>query len=405
MIETYRDDSLSAALRPDSADELANVIRQANNEGRSFEIVGGGSKRSFGDRVHSERQIHTSYLTGIELYEPDELVIKAAAGTPLATINAVLGEHNQFLPFEPPEFSGLFGERVGQSTIGGVICCNLSGPRRILSGSARDSVLGIEAINGQGERFKAGGRTIKNVTGFDISRLVAGSFGTLAVLTSITLKVLPMPQREMTLLVSDLSDHDAIECMSVLLRLPYEISGAAHVGGARTGKRITALRIDGFSGSVSGRADELVKRLQAHGVVEKLEGEESRRFWTSIRNLSDFSSDPQGCIWRLALPCEQAVSTVELLDCPAIYEWGGGRVFVRTSVEKTRSQAHMLRSRIAAIGGNASLLRAPLDVRSALGTFQARSAHVNRLTERVREAFDPNQVLNPGKLASLGART
>ncbi|MGF6769983.1 glycolate oxidase FAD binding subunit [Paraburkholderia sp. GAS199] len=403
MIESYREVSPQRTVRPDSADELAQIVSEANEAGESFEIVGGATKRSFGDAVRSERRIEMSALSGIELYEPDELVIKAAAGTALATIDAALAEHGQFLPFDPPDYAALYGAPDGASTLGGVIGSNLSGPRRILSGSARDAVLGIEAINGRGERFKAGGRTIKNVTGFDISRLMAGSFGTLAILTSVTLKVLPVPQSELTLRVANLPDHDAIVCLSALLGLPFEISAAAHLGGAHAGARTTAVRIDGFTGSVAGRAEAIGKRLQTYGAVEKLEGEESRKFWRSVRDLTDFSADTQTCIWRLALPCDKAAAIVDMLESPALYDWGGSRVFVRTSADEALAHGQTLRSRIAASGGTASLLRAPLEVRQTLGTFQPRSATLNRLNGNVRAAFDPNAVLNPGKLASLDA--
>jgi glycolate oxidase FAD binding subunit len=392
-------------FRPANVAGVVDVITDANAAARSLEIFGGGTKRSFGDHVRADALLDMSGLTGIEMYEPEELVIKVRAGTPMSLLRSALAEHKQNFAFEPPDYAALFGNADAIDTIGGIVACNLSGPRRVLGGAARDSVLGIEGVNGRGEAFHSGGRTVKNVTGFDIPRLMTGSFGVLAALTSITLKVHPAAQYESTLVASELDDSVALRTMSELLQLPFEISAAAHLGGERSPASVTAsmtaIRIEGFRESVMAREAEIEKRLRAYTGVRKLGTDESRHFWASLKDLSAFTGDNDACIWRLSLPCGQAASVAKSLGGPAIYDWGGSRVFVQSRAENMQSQADALRKRIAAAGGSASLLRATPDVRSQAGTFQPRHGALREVGERLRRAFDPNGVLNPGKLASL----
>jgi glycolate oxidase FAD binding subunit len=388
-------------FRPINVAEVAGIITDANAAGRSLEIVGGATKRSFGDHVCADALLDMSGLTGIEMYEPEELVIKVRAGTSMSLLRSVLAEHNQHLAFEPPDYAALFGNVDARDTIGGIVACNLSGPRRVLAGAVRDSVLGIEGVNGRGEAFHSGGRTVKNVTGFDIPRLMTGSFGVLAALTSITLKVHPAPQCESTLVMSELDDSVALRTMSDLLRLPFEISAAARLGGERSSASVTVIRIDGFRESVMAREAEIEKRLPAHTEVKKLAADESRRFWSSLKDLSEFTGHNDACIWRLSLPCDRAASIAKSLDGPAIYDWGGSQVFVQTRVENMQLQADGLRKRIVEAGGRAILLRATPEMRRQVGTFQPRHGALREVGERLRRAFDPNGVLNPGKLESL----
>jgi glycolate oxidase FAD binding subunit len=319
----------------------------------------------------------------------------------MSLLRSALGEHNQNFAFEPPDYAALFGNVDATDTIGGIVACNLSGPRRVLAGSTRASVLGIEGVNGRGEAFHSGGRTVKNVTGFDIPRLMTGSFGVLAALTSITLKVHPAPQYESTLVVSELDDSVALRTISDLLQLPFEISAAAHLGGERSSASVTAIRIDGFRESVMAREAEIEKRLRAYTEVKKLRTDESCHFWASLKDLSAFTGEDDACIWQLWLPCTHAASVAKGLGGPAIYDWGGSRVFVQSRAENMQSQADSLRKQIAEAGGSASLLRATSDVRRQVGTFQPRHGALREVGERLRCAFDPNGVLNPGKLASL----
>ncbi|MFL9897943.1 glycolate oxidase subunit GlcE [Paraburkholderia fungorum] len=387
-------------VRPKNTDELVQIILEANTSGQPFEIVGGGTKRSFGDPVKADAVLDMSGLSGIEFYEPEELVIKVRAGTPVSAVREALAANAQHLAFEPPDYAAFFGDDAAD-TIGGVIACNIAGPRRILAGAARDAVLGVEGVNGRGEPFKGGGRTVKNVTGYDMPRLLTGSFGVLAVLTSVTLKVHPRPPWEATVLLSGLDDAKAVGLISDMLRLPVEISAAVHLGGGRTEASTTALRLEGFSESVAGRRAEIEQRLHKLADIRTIVGDQSSQFWRGIRDLSCFAADQNSCVWRLTLPCMQAARMVQLLGGEAIYDWGGCQVFVRTTVAKAEEQAGALRNEIAAVGGNACLLRAPANSRRKIGTFHSRPEALQHLGERVRRAFDPRGLLNPGKLGAV----
>jgi glycolate oxidase FAD binding subunit len=248
-------------LRPGQVSEVAAALREANALSKRCEILGGGTKRSLGNPVTADVQLDMSAISGIELYEPEELVIKVRAGTPISEIRAALAEKKQHLACEPPNLAGFFGDAMAGDamagdTIGGVVACNRSGPRRILTGSIRDAVLGMEAVNGLGEIFKGGGRTVKNVTGYDMPKLLVGSFGVLAAITSVTLKIHPAPTREATLLIPNLADADAIRIMGEALRMPLDISAASHLA-TRDSPAVTALRLEGFPDSVSERLQEL----------------------------------------------------------------------------------------------------------------------------------------------------
>ena len=386
-------------LTPNHVDDVAEIVREANTACRRCEIVGGGTKRSLGNPVDADLQLDLSAIAGVEMYEPEELVLKVRAGTPVSQIREVLAKRNQQLAFEPPQYAALFGS-TSQDTIGGVVACNLSGPRRILSGSVRDAVLGIEAVNGRGETFKGGGRTVKNVTGYDIPRLLTGSYGVLAVITSITLKIHPAPAREVTLMLTGLSDAAAIQILSGSLKMPLDISAAVHLSG-RFSDSLTAFRLEGFSESVAARERELGKYLEKMSSVTSMVGDESTAFWRRQRDLSDLASDPEACVWRLLLPATQAARVVAATRGEVLYDWGGSQIFIKTSAEGARSVATCLRTLAGEVGGSACLFKAPAALRLDLGTFQPRPKAYQELAERIRASFDPNSVLNPGKLAAV----
>jgi glycolate oxidase FAD binding subunit len=383
---------------PNHADDVAEIVRAANRDCQRCEIIGGGTKRALGSPVDADIHLDLSAIAGVEMYEPEELVLKVGAGTPVSHIREVLAKRNQQLDFEPPQYAALFGNTTSEDTIGGIVACNLSGPRRILSGSVRDAVLGIQAVSGRGERFKGGGRTVKNVTGYDIPRLLTGSYGILAVITSITLRVHPAPAREVTLVLTGLSDAAAIQVLSGSLKMPLDISAAVHLSG-RGSDSLTAVRLEGFSESVAARQRELGQYLERTGPVTSMAGEESSEFWRRQRDLSDFASDPEACVWRLLLPATKAARVVAATRGEVLYDWGGSQVFIRTSAAGARSQATSLRSLAGEVGGSACLFKAPAALRQDLGTFQPRPREYQALAERIRTSFDPNSVLNPGKLA------
>jgi glycolate oxidase FAD binding subunit len=388
---------------PRDTNELAQIISEANGIGRRLEIVGGGTKRSLGDPVTADAELDMSGLAGIDFYEPEELVIKVQAGTSVAEIREALAEKKQHLAFEPPDYATFFGDPRAIDTIGGIVACNLAGPRRILAGAPRDAVLGVEGVNGRGETFKGGGRTVKNVTGYDIPKLMTGSFGILAALTSVTLKVLPAPPREITLLLTELNDAKATDLLADVLTMPADISAAAHLGGGRSDAPVTALRLEGFQDSVAARAAELESRLHKMSDVRRIEAEESRDFWRKLRDLSSFAADLDACVWRLMLPGTQAARVVNAMGGEAVYDWGGSEVFMRMEAGKAEEHAQALRAMMGeAGGGNACLFRAPAELRRRVGAFQPRPKALQELGERVRQTFDPNDILNPGKLGAAG---
>ncbi|MGU7842908.1 glycolate oxidase subunit GlcE [Burkholderia sp. AW33-5] len=393
------DRTAQARICPRDAAELVDAVADVNRHGRSFEILGGGTKRGFGEPVHADALLDLSGLSGIDFYEPEELVIKVRAGTPVETVRAALAEHRQQLAFEPPDYGPVFGGEAARGTIGGVVACNLAGPRRVLSGAVRDAVLGVEGVSGRGEAFKAGGRTVKNVTGYDVPRLMTGSFGTLAALTAVTLKLQPAWPDECTLLIDGLDDGAATGLLADALRLPFEVSAAAHVGGERRDRSAvptTALRLEGPRASVAAREVGLAKRVGRSLAIRTIGGDASRAFWRALRDLRAFADDRDACIWRLMLPGTQAARVVAAVGGDAIYDWGGSLVFLRTDAAAVAGQAAALRQAVATAGGHACLFRAPEALRRAVGAFHPRSANLRALGERVRASFDPNRVFNPG---------
>jgi glycolate oxidase FAD binding subunit len=389
-----------ARFHPESVDALLETISEAHAVGTRLELVGGGTKRTLGDPVAADAVLDLSGLSGIEFYEPEELVLKVRTGTSVAEIREVLAAKKQHLAFEPPDYAAFFGNPPAIGTIGGIVSCNLAGPRRIQAGAPRDAILGVEGVNGRGEAFKGGGRTVKNVTGYDIPKLMTGSFGVLAALTSVTLKVLPASAYEVTLLLSGLDDVKATELLTDILGTPADLSGAAHLGGTREDSPLTALRLEGVRDSVAAREAELESRIRKVSDVRTIVDEESRHFWRGLRDLSSFSADPDACVWRLMLPGTQAARVVNTVGGEAIYDWGGSEVFIRTQAGKAAEHARALRAMVGEAGGNACLFRAPAVLRRQVGTFQPRTKALSELGERVRQMFDPNGILNPGKLGA-----
>jgi glycolate oxidase FAD binding subunit len=387
-------------FHPESVDALVETISGAHAVSSRLELIGGGTKRTLGDPVAADAVLDLSGLSGIDFYEPEELVIKARTGTSLAEIRTVLAAKKQHLAFEPPDYAAFFGHPPATGTIGGIVACNLAGPRRIQAGAPRDAILGVEGVNGRGEAFKGGGRTVKNVTGYDIPKLMTGSFGVLAALTSVTLKVLPAPPYEVTVLLFGLGDAKATELLADMLGTPADLSAAAHLGGTREDAPLTALRLEGFRDSVAAREAELESRLRKLSDVRTIADEESRDFWRRLRDLSSFAADPNACVWRLMLPGTQAAQVVNAVGGEAIYDWGGSEVFIRTEADKAEEHARALRAMVGEAGGNACLFRAPAGVRRQVGTFQPRTKALSELGVRVRRMFDPKGILNPGKLGA-----
>jgi glycolate oxidase FAD binding subunit len=316
------------------------------------------------------------------------------------------------LAFEPPDLGPLLGGKQAAQTIGGIIACNLSGPRRIKAGAARDHFLGFQAVSGRGEAFKAGGRVVKNVTGYDICKLLAGSYGTLAVMSEVTLKVLPAPAKTRTVLVFGLADADAVKAMNAGLTSSHEVSGAAHLPQpaarssgvdyvAKAAGAVTAVRIEGPRASVEHRCAALRKTLGGFGETEELHGRNSATLWAEIGNVSAFAGEHERLIWRLSVPPSEgsvvAAEIAEKIALQALYDWGGGLIWLAIEPREDAG-APAIREAIAKSGGHATLIRGPRELRAASEIFQPQEAAAAGLTARLKESFDPRRILNPGRM-------
>ncbi len=396
-------------LYPQSAEDIRDIIAAAVSEESPLVVEGSGSKAGLGRPVQAARTLSLAKMSGVTLYEPEELVLSAKAGTPIAAIEALLDEHHQRLEFEPLDYGPLHGRPAGEGTLGGVVACNLSGPRRLKQGAARDHVLGVKAVSGRAEIFKSGGRVVKNVTGYDLSKGLTGSFGTLAVMTDITVKVLPKTETETTLALRGLNDDEAAGAMAAAMGSSAEASGAAHLpayvadrvaADALGQEPATLIRLEGFGPSVEARAAYLGEALRRVGTVERLDPETSRRVWRDVRDVCPFADGTQKPVWRLSVTPTRAHEIVMSLRMQAaidaFYDWQGGLVWLRMEGEP---EAELIRETIHRFGGgHATLVRAAATVRAATAVFQPQPDPLAALSRRLKEQFDPKGVLNPGKM-------
>ncbi|MEL7273942.1 MAG: glycolate oxidase subunit GlcE [Pseudomonadota bacterium] len=392
----------NANLTPQSPDDVLAAVRWAAAEHTPLEIIGQGSKRALGRAMQTAHTLDLSQLTGVTLFEPEELVMTARAGTPLAEINALLDEHNQELQFEPMDTGPLLGRPGGQGTLGGLVNTNLSGPRRIKASSARDHVLGIAAVSGRGEVFKSGGRVVKNVTGYDLSKGVTGAWGTLAVLTDITMKVLPKAETEQTLVLTGLDDAAASAAMALAMGSNAEVSGAAHLpSGIEGSEAQTLLRLEGFEPSVAYRIENLSKMLGTHQNQARMTAKASREIWLTLRDCLPFATHINRALWRIScIPTQGHRIAAELrnkLGAEHFFDWQGGLIWLQ--LEGASSHAETVRQTLDAHGGgHAMLMRASADERMAVPVFQPQPGPLAALSQRYRENFDPHGILNPGRM-------
>ncbi|MGR3821212.1 MAG: FAD-binding protein [Salipiger marinus] len=364
-------------MRPESEAELAAEI--AGAEGPL--LIRGGGTRGVG--AVAGTVLETGGLAGITLYEPGALTLVARAGTPLAEVEAALAAEGQRLAFEPPDLRGLLG-RSGDSTLGGVVAANASGPRRIAAGACRDFLLGVRFVDGRGQVVRNGGRVMKNVTGYDLVKLMAGACGTLGVLSEVSLKVLPRPEVSATLVLHGLDDRAAVAALARGLGSPYEVTGAAHDPGAGGGPR-SYLRIEGFARSVAYRMERL-RGLFADVAAEVVEGEGP---WPGLRDVAPFHGRA-GAVWRLSVTPSEAPALAARLGAEALlYDWGGGLVWALLP------EGVDARARLGVFRGHATLLRG-----GGCAAFHPEPAPVVALSAGLRQRFDPRGILNPGLMTS-----
>lgn len=408
-------------LKVRDAKDVEQVVRAAIASEQPLEIIGHGSKRMVGQPMATNALLDLSALNAVKSYEPNELIITVEAGAPLADVKSLIDSKNQQFAFEPVDSAPLLGTPAA-GTIGGMLGAGLAGPRRIQAGAARDHLLGAQAVSGFGDSFKAGGRVVKNVTGYDLCKLLAGSWGTLAVMTEVTLKVMPRPESERTLVLRGLDDVAANKAMTAALGSPFDVSGAAHVpksalrasAGAlgalgSPGNALTLLRLEGITTSATHRAASLARALSVFGAAEFLEDEDSTAVWRCVRDVEPFAAQgPLGGwpVWRIVCPPALGGALGERLaretGGDVLYDWGGGLIWAALPPQPD-AHVKLVRQGAASAGGHAMLLRAAGEVRRVVDVFHPPSAGVAALSERLRQSFDPKGILNRGRMTGPGA--
>ncbi len=363
-------------IRPETLERLERTIASAAALGRKLELRGGGSKAELGAPRDVE-VIDMTGFSGIQDYDPAELVLTCGAGTPLRELEAAVAERGQMLAFEPFDQGPMFGRKEGAATIGGVLAAGVSGSRRLSRGPARDHLLGFKAVSGRGEAFAGGGKVVKNVTGYDLCKLMAGSWGRLAAMTEVSLKVLPRPQVVRSLAVEGLAPEAAVRLMSRAMGSPADLAAAAHAQG------LTVLRVEGFAPSVKAREALIRDRAQAKAMTAKA----ADQFWASLRNPLPDSE----VLWRISVPAREAPSVLEAIGGQWRMDWAGGLIW-SDSDDPVR-----VRRAAEAAGGHATLVRAPEAMRARVPALHRLAPGVKALEERVRRAFDPAGVFETGR--------
>jgi glycolate oxidase FAD binding subunit len=394
-------------FKPSNAAQLKEALAWCAAEGESVSVRGLGTKAGLGRPVAAKRVLDTSALKGAIDYQPEELVLTCAAATPMRDILLLLEQRAQMLAFEPPDLAPLYGAEAGAGTLAGALAANLGGPRRVKMGAARDHFLGFSAVSGRGEGFKAGGKVVKNVTGYDLPKLMAGSMGTLAVFDTVTLKVMPAPAKSRTVLAFGLDPAASVALLADALNSPWEVSGAAYLpidAAARSGvdlvrearASVTAIRVEGTAVSVAARCEALRKALPAQAGQDELHTMRSKKLWEEIRDVRALL--PEGAaLWRVSLAATQASALVASLpEAAYFFDWGGGLVWLAMDDASVPARADMLR---AAMGeGHATLMRASDAMRARVPVFQPMAPGLAALTRGVKAQFDPRGILNPGRM-------
>ena len=404
-------------LKVRDAKDVEDAVRAALAAEQPLEIVGHGSKRAIGLPTATNAVLDLSALNAITSYEPHELIVTVQAGAPMADLLSLMDSKNQQFAFDPMDTSVLLGTPRGAGTVGGMIAAGLAGPRRIKAGGARDHLLGANAVSGFGDSFKTGGKVVKNVTGYDLCKLLAGSWGTLSVMTEVTLKVLPKAETERTLVLRGLDDVTANRVMTTAIGSPYDVSGVAHIpasifrdtgdglsGLGSSQQAVTLIRLEGIGASVPHRAGSVSSALASFGTAEMIADEASAALWAAIRDVTPFAaSGPLGAwpVWRIVCPPASGGAFGQALardtGGDVIYDWGGGLIWAALPPAPD-AHATLLRQRLKPIGGHATLLRGTDQVRATIDVFHPQEAGVAALGQRVKASFDPKHILNRGRM-------
>jgi glycolate oxidase FAD binding subunit len=377
---------MADAIRPDSADALAAIVAEAARDGTRLWLRGGGSKDAIGAPTPDARIVDMRGFSGVVDYDPPELVLTVKAGTPLAEVQALVADKGQMLAFDPFDHGAILGGAVGEATIGGIVAAGVAGPTRVSRGAARDHLLGFVGVSGRGERFVAGAKVVKNVTGYDLPKLITGSWGRLAAITELTLKVLPAPRVRLTLGIAGLDPAAAISAMARAMGSTAEVSAAAHLQDW-DGAPLTAIRLDGFPSSVEARAAILTRLVD--GIVP-LADEEATRLWPVITTAAPLPASVP--LWRIIAPAAQMPKVMAVVHGAWLLDWAGGLLWLASGDDPQAIRAAAMQA-----GGHAMLVRADAEMRAVVPALHPQPKALAALEERVRRAFDPAGVFETGR--------
>ncbi len=408
--QTFQDFSLST-FKPKSLDEISSIIKECYKKSIPLEISGLQSKKNIGRNFQAEKTLDLSNYSGIIDYKPEELYIKVKSGTPIKDIKRELDKNNQQLAFEPNDFGPLFNGKSKEGSIGGVISCNFAGPRRFKVGSARDHVLGFQGVNGKGEIIKSGGTVVKNVTGYDLSKLLSGSFGTLAVLTEVSIKVLPKPASNKTLVIDNPHLIKALEYLNLSLSSSSDPSGGVFYpeyfrnyftfNDLTSGGPITAIRVEGPSESIMHRINKLCEELKIQkNEMVILEPEQSNIFWEKTRSLEVFS-DLKNNLLRVVVPASETFDVINKLkpyEIKYFIDWGGSLIWLQ--VDSINSQSlRQIKDIVNKSLGYVTVIKIEENLKAFIDIFTIDPIKY-KITEKIKKSFDPKRILNPGKMYS-----
>jgi glycolate oxidase FAD binding subunit len=408
--QTFQDFNQSV-FKPNTREEIIEIIKNCYKKNVPLEINGLQSKKKIGRNFQSEKTLDLSNYSGIIEYKPEELYIKVKSGTPIKEIISELDKNNQQLAFEPNDFGFLFSGKSNEGSIGGVISSNFSGPRRFKSGSARDHLLGFQGINGKGETIKSGGTVVKNVTGYDLCKLLSGSFGTLSVLTELSIKVLPKPETNKTLIINNPHLKKALEYFDVALSSSIDPSGGVFYpeyfrknfifNDLTQEGALIGLRVEGPSNSVEHRIKKLCKELDVmNNEFSVLDQEQSSIFWEKTRKLKVFTS-LQESLLRAVVPVSETFEVLQKLkkyEINYFLDWGGSLVWLQ--IEKiTTKILNEIKKIIQGAAGYLTVIKVEEDMKAAIDIFTVDPIKY-RISEKIKKSFDPKRILNPGKMYS-----
>tara|TARA_A100001015_G_scaffold296953_1_gene377869 strand:- start:2382 stop:3638 length:1257 start_codon:yes stop_codon:yes gene_type:complete len=396
-------------FEPKDEIEIQQIIKFCYKKNLPIEIVGNQSKLDIGKKMQCAKTLDMSKFSGIIDYKPEELYIKVKAGTPLNFVREELKKNKQHLAFEPVNFSKIFKKNSNEGTVGGTLSCNFSGSRRFKVGSARDHILGFKGFNGKGEKIKSGGTVVKNVTGYDLSKLITGSFGTLLAISELTLKVLPLESETKTIIVSELSLEHAIGIMGSAIASSNDPSGAVYYPGNLRNNfvfndlthpgSITAIRVEGTKISTEQRINNLTKELVLEDKkLTILDSTQSEIFWEDTRSLKALSTNDKN-ILRAVVPPSETVNLLNRLKTfhPNYFlDWGGSLIWLELDYLSSQ-KIDQIRDRILKANGYLTVIKSPENVKSSSEIFTIDPIKF-KISQNIKKSFDPKRIFNPGKM-------